>query len=123
MKKKIFNLKDFFIIGIILIICAVFILISDSGKHGKYAVISVDGKIAAEISLGKNRQNITVDSAENISFEVKNGGICVSDSDCPDGICKKSGYISRKGQTIVCLPKNVTVKISDSSSEADVIIG
>lgn len=123
MKKKIFNIKDIFIIGTILILCAVFIIYTNSGKHGKYAVISVDGNVKAEIPLDVNKQNITVDSAENISFEVKNGRICVSVSDCTDGICKKSGYISRNGQTIVCLPKKVTVNISDSTSDADVTVG
>ena len=42
---------------------------------------------------------------------VSDGTVRVEDADCPDKICEKSGAISKAGQTIVCLPNRVVIKI------------
>jgi hypothetical protein len=121
--KKFLNLKEAAIIAIILIICFLALFIVNSGKNGKYAVISSDGNEILRLELDKDRQNITVANAENIVFEVKDGAIFVTETDCHDKICLKTGAVSKNGQSIVCLPKKITVKIIGEDSEADVTIG
>jgi hypothetical protein len=54
---------------------------------------------------------------------VKDGTIFVTETDCHDKICLKTGAVSKNGQSIVCLPKKITVKIIGEDSEADVTIG
>lgn len=121
--KKFLNLKEAAVIAIILIICFLALFIVNSGKNGKYAVISSDGNEILRLELDKDRQNITVANAENIVFEVKDGTIFVTETDCHDKICLKTGAVSKNGQSIVCLPKKITVKIIGEDSEADVTIG
>jgi hypothetical protein len=46
-----------------------------------------------------------------MTFEVKSGKIRVSDSDCPNRVCMREGWIMNPGQSIVCLPNHVIVEI------------
>ncbi len=123
MNRKLIKVKDFIILLIIITVCGLFILISHNQKKGSYAVISVNGKKAERLSLSKDIENFTVKGADNISFTIKNGEIYVSESDCPDKICLKTGHISRKGQSIICVPKRVSVTIESSGNDTDVTIG
>ena len=42
---------------------------------------------------------------------VEKGAIRVCDADCPDKICEERGAISKAGQTIVCLPNRIVIKV------------
>ena len=44
----------------------------------------------------------------------KNGEAYVSEADCPDGICAAHRPISHVGETIVCLPHRVVIKVETS---------
>ena len=123
MNRKLIKVKDFIILLIIITVCGLFILIGHNQKRGSYAVISVNGKKAERLSLSKDIENFTVKGANNISFTITNGELYVSESDCPDKICLKTGHISRKGQSIICVPKRVSVTIESSGNDTDVTIG
>lgn len=41
-------------------------------------------------------------------------------SDCPTQDCVHTGHISRSGQSIVCLPARVTIRLVGGSGDADV---
>jgi len=57
--------------------------------------------------VGKNGIRLTV--------TVKNGSVEVSKAECDDLICVKTGKINREGKAIVCLPAEVSVRISSYS--------
>jgi len=90
------------------------------GKGTVTAVIYQNGEKIREVSL-----------SEDISFEiggdyhntvtVKDGKISVSDTDCPGGDCAHSGWKSRAGESIVCLPNKLEIRLQSSKeSEGDV---
>jgi hypothetical protein len=42
------------------------------------------------------------------------------DADCPDKLCEKQGKISKNGQSIICLPNKIVIKInSDTDTDVD----
>ena len=48
--------------------------------------------------------------------------IGVVEADCADHICIDEGFISRPGQTVVCLPHKVLIEVrSDDGDEPDII--
>ena len=55
----------------------------------------------------------------------ENGGVAVTDSNCPTQDCVHTGCITRTGQSIVCLPAQVVVHLEGASSPdaPDVIVG
>jgi len=49
--------------------------------------------------------------------------VWVSASDCPTQDCVRTGAISRPGQSIVCLPEQVIVKLVGTGDGPDLVIG
>ena len=66
----------------------------------------------------------TVSSAGyTVTVTVENGTVRVSENDCPGGDCMRTGAISRAGQSIVCMPGRVVVKIiGEETPDADWIL-
>ena len=56
-----------------------------------------------------------------ISIEIDNGRARVSAADCPDQFCVRSGWISSPGQSIVCLPNRLTVRVLGADSAVDLV--
>lgn len=66
---------------------------------------------------------ITVDN-ETVSqyniLAIKNGEADIIEASCPDGICVDHIPISKSGETIVCLPNKVVVRIESGNNEVDI---
>ena len=113
--RRTVSVRELIIIAVILLLgVTAFILLFSFKTDGRTAVISVDGKPAAEIELdGSQNKTFTVSEAENITFELNNGRIRVADSDCPDKICCNTGFISDLGESIICMPNKMIVEIKE----------
>ncbi len=117
---KFINLRDGIIVAAIFLSALAFVFVGNFFS-GQTAEISVGGEVARIVPLDKDDSFFVGD----VSFEVKDGEIFVTDSPCRDKICVKSGGIKNVGETIICLPERVSVRIigkSDSDS-ADIIVG
>lgn len=92
----------------------------------KVAVISVNGEEVRRIPLNEHiKETFDVHSSDGSlnTIEVNNNKIRIKSADCPDQVCVLTGYISKPGETIVCLPHKVLVEIvSETESEDEIII-
>jgi len=70
--------------------------------------ITVEGSVDAR---GENDFNV---------IEAERGRIRMLKADCPDGICKRQGWISGGVMPIVCLPNRVVITLEGGESDADV---
>lgn len=72
-------------------------------------------------------RTVTVSSGNiTLTVEIRDGRAHVSDSDCPDKICQRTGWISRKGETVICAPAAVRLTVTDrrgGADDADSVIG
>jgi hypothetical protein len=58
-------------------------------------------------------QDVTVEGAVgNVTLAIADGGVAVTDADCPNLICKKTGRITRTGMVIACVPNRLIVYLS-----------
>lgn len=81
-----------------------------------YGTYSLEKDITVEIRTGEDDAHVNV-------LVIKDGRASVVRADCPDGICVSHRAISRKGESIVCLPHKVTVTVvGDKSDAPDVIV-
>ena len=55
-------------------------------------------------------------------LEIGDQRVRVIEADCPDKIDVKQGYISRVGETIVCLPNKLVIEIKGAPEEDDIDI-
>lgn len=106
------------IIALALVGCVAFILITNSSRGSKTAVITC-GEVQRELSLEYDG----VFNVEGAELEVKNGRIRLCNADCPDKLCEKTGFIGAPGQSIICVPRKITVLISGENTDFDAIIG
>ena len=57
----------------------------------------------------------------NNTVLVKDNQIAIIDADCSDEVCLEQGYISKPGQSIVCLPHRVMVQVIGENDD-DIIL-
>lgn len=108
---------DFILIAVVMFIALISaVIVYLTHNKGDMAVIKVDGNIVSELSLSDNT-TIIIEGYQGGSNTVSiiDGKAYVSEADCPDEICVKTGGISRAGETIVCLPHRVVVEIRSSN--------
>jgi len=116
--RKLFYKKDIVIILVLLALVAVgffCVWIYRSAADGVTAVIEHNCVEIQRINLDKVSQSdiIFIDDGDDchVEIEVQNGRICVRYSSCPDKVCVNCGWLSKRGDTAVCLPNSVVVRI------------
>lgn len=76
-------------------------------ESGKSAVVSQNNKIVIKADLSEDREI----KLEHNTIVIKNDEVFMLCADCPDKVCVKKGKISKKGESIICLPNRVAVEI------------
>jgi len=121
LKKKKFDV----IIILILIIAAamIYYFFTKNSIQTETAEIIINGKTEKVVSLNKDKV-FSLEKIPQIKFEIKDKKIRFIDSNCPDKICINTGFIGIAGQTAVCLPNAVSIKIipNEDNNDLDVIL-
>ncbi len=86
------------------------------GNSASYAEVIYDGQVIEKLPLNEDRE-YTPEINNNIVIEVKDKRIHFKHSDCPDKICVNTGWLSRAGQTAVCLPNKISVVVKGKGSD------
>jgi hypothetical protein len=90
------------------------------------AVITVDNKIVKEITLTGNAGtevfDITQPDLDTNTIEVRDNQIRIKAATCSDQVCVLTGFISKPGETIVCLPHKLVIEIQAVDGVTDDII-
>lgn len=118
-------LKKFDIVIIIILIILSFIpelifgIVMGKGYNGTYAEITVDGNFYKKIPLSEHRGEDKIDIETKYGYniiDIKDSSVSISDADCKDKICIKSGTISKAGESLVCLPHKLMVEIKSNGN-------
>ncbi|MEG2882905.1 MAG: NusG domain II-containing protein [Christensenella sp.] len=78
---------------------------------GQAVVFRQNGEIVAQAPLFTDA-DYTFDGQYHNVFTIKNGTVKISETNCPNHQCQKTGVISRAGQSIVCAPNGVSATIT-----------
>ena len=108
------------VLSMVIIAAAAFLIINFAvKKDGSYAVIKVDGKVIKTLDLNSGETTIEVNGYQGgvNKVVINDGKVSMTEADCPDELCVKTGKISRVGETIVCLPNRVVVEIKGSPDD------
>ncbi len=95
-----------------------------SDEHSQYvAVISVDNEIVKQVTLTGNSGietfTITQPDGDSNTIEVRDNRIRIKAATCPDQVCVRSGFLSKPGKTIVCLPHKVVIEVQSIDGYID----
>ena len=109
------------LIIILLCICTPIILSLTSKDSPKAVVISHDGDVERVVSLSENCSFHT----HGVEITIENGKAYVSKTSCPDHLCMKMKKAENVGDSIICVPNKVSVRITgqENGKVADVVAG
>ena len=87
----------------------------------KTVVVSFDGNEERRINLSDDFTYHT----HGVEITVENGRAYVSNTSCPDRLCMKMKDAKDVGDSIICVPNKVSVRIAGikDAGEADVVAG
>ncbi|WP_319023198.1 Gx transporter family protein [Tepidibacter hydrothermalis] len=95
----------------------------DSGDTGyKRVQVVVDNKVYEDVVITDDdyKKTIKIETEEGYNYiHIHDGGVEITEADCYDEVCVKTGFIDRKGQIIACLPHKMYVKILGEDSQVD----
>ncbi len=105
--KKLITKKDLILLFVVLVVGVVGIAFMNSADTGKNVEIIVDGKTTEIISLDETYEK----QINGVVVCCNKGEVYIKESDCPDKVCIRSGRISKSGESIICAPNRVAIKI------------
>lgn len=84
-----------------------------------------DGEVLYSFDLTKTEDttfDIYYKDSKN-TIEIKDGKIRISEAECPDKTCVKSGWLSSSAMPVVCLPNHLVIEFANNNSEVDAVAG
>lgn len=87
------------------------------GSGAPVAVIEQDGKEVRRVELDSITQpeTLVLEGEISVTMLLEPGQVSIIHSDCPDQICVNTGVLTQPGQSAVCLPARVSVRIVGKS--------
>ncbi len=91
------------------------------------ATVSLDGETIGVYTLAALREELLL-TPEGLSYpltiRLTSDGAEVTESTCPTGDCQHTGHIDRSGESIICLPNKLVIRLSGGSGDGiDAVIG
>lgn len=127
-KRKYFRLSDLLVVGLVLLFAVMsFLLAFPFDKSENLSCeIAVSGRVVKTVDLSQVSEtySYTVEGKLPVTLEVSRDGVRFLEADCPDKLCVNMGKITREGQSVVCLPAQVSIRIVGTGSpELDALVG
>ena len=123
--RKLFRAWDVVII-LFVILASVLALLSqiNRGEDKLCCVIRVNGEIvySAPLDSIEEEEHFVTDTQLPVTVVIGSDGVRVLSSACPDKLCEHTGIITKGGQSIVCLPAQVTVTLESDKNEVDAVV-
>ena len=120
MKKKKILFDILLISGLLCLSLCLFAVIFFNREKGSTVIVEVSGNTVGVYPLDKDME-LEINGGTNY-LVIKDGYVYLTDADCPDKTCVKTGKISYSGQSIICLPNQVIIKISgDTDISVDLV--
>lgn len=119
MKRK--RIWDLLLTGGILLLAGILFLASRPGRHGAWVVVTRDGAEIGRYALGDEHM-VTIGEDEWNVLRISHGAAAVAEANCGDHTCVRTGEISREGESIVCLPHHLIIRI-EGVEQTDFDIG
>jgi hypothetical protein len=92
------------------------------------AVISADGTVVERVDLSRlsgPEERMLTAGGYALRLSLSPEGAVMEEADCPTQDCVHTGRITRSGQSIVCLPARVIIRLEGTGTDGgpDVMIG
>ncbi len=114
---------DLLAAGIVLLAALLLLLLPFVASEKGQALIVTTPDEAWEYELSQNREWTLTSRGVTLTVVIENGCAYVRHSDCPDGVCVSGGSISKNGETLLCAPAGVTLRVKGGGGDVDFVAG
>jgi heptaprenyl diphosphate synthase len=87
---------------------------SGVSREGTVVTVEQHGQVVATLDLKENRAF----EIGGTRIEVRNGAVRVAQATCPNQVCVRTGWRSRAGDLIICVPNGLFVRIGGAPAPA-----
>ena len=88
------------------------------------AVVYADGVELERLTLAQKQVVPIQIDGYTLELVVENGEVWIAQADCPTQDCVRTGHIHRAGESIVCLPARVSVRLTGQADDTiDAVLG
>ena len=117
------KLRDGILIAALLALSLVLWLVLRPGENGAVVTVTVAGEEVGRYSLFEE-QTITFGGEDYNILQIKDGKASVIEANCGDHTCVRTGEVDKAGESIICLPHELVVKIvGGEPSDVDAVVG
>ncbi|MCR4898392.1 MAG: NusG domain II-containing protein [Acholeplasmatales bacterium] len=98
--------------SIVTILVTILLIVIFTSKKGKYAEVRKGDEVIMKLPLDEDKEYIVEGKISPVKIVVKNGGVYVAESGCPDKICMDMGTISKTNdRPIFCAPNEILIVV------------
>ena len=121
MKKRL-SIKNDLLLLILLLVIGLLIPLGYQFFHrtaGNTVTITIDGELWRTLPLSTDTTIDIPGRGGTNTLCIKNGQASITEADCPDKLCVHQFSIQHNGESLVCLPHKVIVKVTANASDRD----
>lgn len=111
MEKRRFTYKECILILALLALAAALYLWSLLRPAGSTAIVEQNGTELYRVSLSTLAEPATLE-LDGVVIEISREGARFVSSPCLDQVCVEAGLLTRAGESAVCLPERVSLRIT-----------
>ncbi len=122
---RLLTLADKVLVFVLACVVAVSVsLVSALTHQGTSVVVEVQGSPVYRLDLREER-SVEIRGVQGVlHVQVRDGKVAVIDADCPNHVCVRTGWRSRAGEVIVCVPNKTIVRIlKEEQKGVDAVTG
>lgn len=118
-QNTVMSRRDAALLVILLAVGALlFFFLRINRAEGGTAVVRVSGEPYGSYDLHTDQEiEIQGTNGGTNLLQIRDGKASVIQASCPDLLCVHQGTVSRQGESIICLPNEVVVEISEAMEE------
>ncbi len=105
------NKNDIRMLIIVVIVIILLFGINMFKKPSSYALVYHGSDVILNIDLNIDREYVVNGDNGEVVIVVKDHKIKVTNENSPYHLCSKQGYISKKGESIICLPNRIVIEL------------
>lgn len=114
------NKNDIKLVVIVLIVIVLLFSLTLFKKKANIANVYYENELILEIDLSINKTYEVDGYNGKIKIEVLNNQIRVVEENSPYHLCSKQGFVSKSGESIICLPNKIIIELPSDELDAEV---
>lgn len=114
------NKNDIKLVVIVLIVIVLLFSLSVFRKKANIANVYYENELILEIDLSINKTYEVDGYNGKVTIEVLNNQIRVVEENSPYHLCSKQGFVSKSGESIICLPNKIIIELPSDELDAEV---